>query len=86
MTTIYRGVIFEAYPDFGSQPEVSFVVSANPGMDLQQTPTEPISIKGPTDVTTVLEQVVNRSGSRSRVTAPRSNYRTRTYRAQPGRR
>src|SRR5882724_6900141 len=62
MTTIYKGVIFEAYPDFQTQPEVSFVVSANPGMDLQMTPTDPVSVKGAADVGTFLEQVVKPFG------------------------
>lgn len=58
MATLFKGQIFEAYPDFGSQPEVSFMITANPGMDMQQTPSQPVSVKGSTNVTTVLEQIV----------------------------
>lgn len=62
LTTIYTGKIVEAYPDFNTQPQVSFVVSAVPAVGLQMTPVAPVSVKGTGDVTTLLSAIVKPFG------------------------
>lgn len=63
MTTIFRGIIQEAYPDFKGMPETNFYVFASPGPLIQLKPTPPLSYQGPSvDVSTVLGTMATNAG------------------------
>lgn len=54
MTTVFFGVIFEAWADFNGMPEVSFNIEAQPLLLEKLRPIPPTSFAGPVDVVTVL--------------------------------
>ncbi len=53
MTTIFNGQIYDAYPQ-ASQPDMPFVIVANPANAIQLTPAHPVTFNGPTDGVTAL--------------------------------
>ena len=62
MTTVFNGLAFEAYPDFNAQPNVSFVIMANSGAQIQLQPQKPISFNGATSVDTALTRITGNLG------------------------
>jgi hypothetical protein len=53
-STVYQGIIVEAYADASSMPEVSFRIEANVGLGYAVQPIPPTTVKGPGDVATIL--------------------------------
>jgi hypothetical protein len=62
MTVVFNGLIFDAYPDFNDQPNVSFVVKANSGAEIQLKPVKPTTFKGDVPVATALQQILQPTG------------------------
>jgi hypothetical protein len=62
MTTIFDGQIFTAYPDFNSQPNVSFVVVSMSSRLLQLKPVSPNTFEGVTDAAEALRVIVKPAG------------------------
>lgn len=58
MTTIFAGIIQEAYPDMRAQPETPLYVFATPTSTLQLAPAKPVSFGGPTDASTALGAIL----------------------------
>jgi len=62
LTTVWKGKIYEAYPEFNSMPETAFVILANPAFDLQLTPVAPISFPGTVQASQVFQQIAQQAG------------------------
>lgn len=62
LTTVFTGVIYEAYPDFSNQPDVAFVILASPSNELQLKPAQAISFNGATKITTALQKIIQPAG------------------------
>lgn len=62
MTTVFKGNIMYAYPDFQSQPDVAFVIEANGTYDLQLTKTQPTSLQGSVSAEQALTQILQPAG------------------------
>lgn len=62
LTPIFNGTIYEAYPDFRSQPETSFVIIANPAAVIQLQPVTPVSFPGSIAASTALERIMKPTG------------------------
>ena len=62
MATIFTGQIMQAYPDFARQPDVSFVIAANPANVPQMKPVEPTSFSGATSASTALDAIAGKAG------------------------
>lgn len=62
MTTVFRGIIQEAYPDFRSLPDTSFFVRASAGALIQLKPVKPISYPGTVDAATALGTMAKNAG------------------------
>lgn len=62
MTTVFRGVIQEAYPEFISMPNTAFFVRASPGPIMQLKPVEPLSYPGAVDAATALGAMAKNAG------------------------
>jgi hypothetical protein len=61
LTTIFNGQIYQAYPDFNTQPDVSFVILANdfsPNGAIHMKPVTPVSFPGAVPIATALTQVL----------------------------
>lgn len=61
MTTIFNGEIWLAYPR-ASQPDMPFVMVANPANGIQLAPANPVTFNGPTNGVTVLTQALQGTG------------------------
>jgi len=61
-TTVFNGTIYYSYPDFSSQPDVAFVVIANPANVIQLKPTSPVSFSKSVPVETALQQILQPAG------------------------
>lgn len=76
VTTIYNGIVWQAYPK-ANQPEMPFIMMANPAFIAQLKPVTPTSFKGPMDGATILGQLAGQMGvtleNNSGVTAILSN-------------
>jgi hypothetical protein len=62
MTTIFNGVISEAYPDMRGMPETAFYVMAMPTPIMQQKPVPPTTFPGAVPVSTALSQMAQVAG------------------------
>lgn len=62
MTTVFRGIIQEAYPDFRSLPDTSFFVRASPGPVMQLKPVAPLSYPGAVDAATAFGTMAKNAG------------------------
>lgn len=62
MTTIYTGIIRDAFPDFSVPGEPSFFIRANAAIGLQLTPVSPVSYSGSVNGATALTQIVQAGG------------------------
>lgn len=62
MATVFKGYINEAYPDFSSPADPSFVVFATPASELQLKPVEPNSFTGATKAEVVFQQLAQKAG------------------------
>jgi hypothetical protein len=62
MTTVFNGIILEAYPDMAAMPETSFFVKANPASIIQMAPIAPNSFTGGTSAATALSQIAKGAG------------------------
>lgn len=62
LSEIFDGEIFQAYPDFLDQPEVSFVLVGIAGRTLRQKPIAPTHIEGSATAQQVFEQIAQKSG------------------------
>lgn len=62
MTTVFRGIIQEAYPDFSGAPSTPFFVRASPGSVMQLKPVTPLSYPGTVDAATALETMAKNGG------------------------
>lgn len=62
MTTVFNGLIIEAYPDFRNQPEVFFYVFATPTPVMQLKPVSPTSFPGAVQATTVMQSLAEKAG------------------------
>lgn len=61
MTTIFNGEIWQAYPR-ATQPDMAFVMIANPANGPQLTPAQPVSFKGSTNGAAVLTAALAPTG------------------------
>lgn len=62
MSTVFKGQIYEAYPDFSSPGDPSFVVFATPSNELQLKPVEPSGFPGATKASLVFERLAQQAG------------------------
>jgi hypothetical protein len=62
LTTVYNGTIIEAYPDFKSQPSVSFVIITNAASVIQLQPVSPVTFPGSVAASTALTQILKPVG------------------------
>lgn len=62
LTTVYKGVIYEAYPDFNSMPDTAFVIIANPAFGAQLKAVAPTSFAGAVPASQALQQVAQLAG------------------------
>lgn len=62
LTPIFRGIVIEAYPDFRSQPEVSFYIMATPTSIAQLKPVSPTSFSGGTQASVAFEKIAQAAG------------------------
>lgn len=62
MTTVFTGIIIEAYPDLKSQPDTSFFIQASPTLIAQLKPVPPASYPGAIPVATALSQMAKVAG------------------------
>ncbi len=61
LTTIFNGQIYQAYPDFSNQPDVSFVILASdrsPNGAIHMKPVTPVSFPNAVPVATAITQVL----------------------------
>jgi hypothetical protein len=61
LAQIYAGTIWQAYPQ-ASQPDMAFIMLANPANSLQLVPFAPTSFKGTVDGAAVLNQIAQKNG------------------------
>jgi hypothetical protein len=61
MATVFNGTFFGAYPR-GDQPDMAFVILANPANAISLTPAAPTSIAGPANADTVFGSILSGSG------------------------
>lgn len=61
MTTVFNGEIWQAYPR-ASQPDMPFVMLANPANGIQLTPANPTTFSGPTNGVTALSTALQGTG------------------------
>lgn len=62
VSPVFKGDIYEAYPDFSSQPDVAFVISGNNGRPLQIDPVKPSSFEGAVSAATILQRMAEKAG------------------------
>jgi len=62
MSTVFNGVIIEAYPDFRTQPEVSFYIFATPTPIIQLKPVEPTTFKDSVSAETAATTIAQKAG------------------------
>lgn len=62
MTTIYKGLIIEAYPDMEGQPSTPLFVTASPTIGLQTKPVAPVSFASGTPGSTALQSILKPAG------------------------
>ncbi len=62
MTTVFKGIIFESYPDMRQQEDASFFVRANPAQLMQLKPVQPNTFTGGTSVATALQAIIKPAG------------------------
>ncbi|HZK89495.1 MAG TPA: hypothetical protein VFC56_05040 [Stellaceae bacterium] len=62
MTTVFNGVIVEAYPDMREMPNTAFFIRASPSQVIQLKPVPPVSFSGATPVPTALTSILNGTG------------------------
>jgi hypothetical protein len=62
LSTVFNGTIQEAYPDFSGQPDVAFIIIANPQAVIQLKPVEPVSFPKTVPITTALEKIIKPAG------------------------
>lgn len=62
MTTVFNGLIIEAYPDFQNQPDCAFTVMASPGPGINLPPSKPVTFNQTVSVETALTQIVKPAG------------------------
>ena len=62
MATAFKGDIFNAFVDAQQMPNVCLRISAKPGASTDVQPTTPTSVKGTSDVATVMKQLAQKGG------------------------
>ena len=63
LTTIFSGLVFQAYPEFGDQPDVAFVIQANSTMGAQLQSAKPVSFPGNVAIDQALTQILQPIGA-----------------------
>lgn len=59
---VFQGMIFDAWADYGSAPDVAFNIIAHAGMDALLKPVSAISFKGSTDVAEIMAGLAKTMG------------------------
>jgi hypothetical protein len=62
LATIFNGIIYWAVPEFGEQPETSFLIKANPGGTIQLKPTPAVSFPKSVAADVALKQILQPAG------------------------
>ncbi|MGA8495925.1 MAG: hypothetical protein WB764_10615 [Xanthobacteraceae bacterium] len=62
MTTVFKGIVQESFPDFRAMPDVPLMISASTISDMQLKPVSPGSYQGSTDVGTIMGQMAQAAG------------------------
>jgi hypothetical protein len=62
MTLIYDGDIYEAKPEFNTQPDVSFLITSTVSKTIQMKPVQPNTFEGVTDTEQALKAIVKPHG------------------------
>lgn len=62
MTTVFVGVIKEAWPDFADPASPVFRINANTGLYQALKPSQPLSYKGSTDVVDIMQKLAAEMG------------------------
>jgi hypothetical protein len=60
--SVFKGTIYEAYPDFSAMPDTAFVINAIPTYSLQLKPVPPVGFSGATKVTDALTKIIQPAG------------------------
>jgi hypothetical protein len=61
MRKVFTGIIWEARPEFMTQPQTSFLIMASYGGDLQLKPVKPVSFDGSVNLQTALDKIVGQT-------------------------
>ena len=62
LTTVFNGVIIEAFPYFRNQPDTPFIVTAGPGPEISMPPVKPVTFPGSVPFETAVSQILQPTG------------------------
>ncbi len=62
LKSLYEGLIIEARPEFGNQPDVSFLILANAGRTAQMKPVPPSGFRGTISAEDAISKIVKVAG------------------------